>query len=102
MRASVSTEGETTPCSMRESSEREMPARRASSPPEAPLAMRRARIWVPMREADSLRVGFGGAGRGSARDGGSLKGLAVGKGEAIRLVMPLLLPGALARANWAA
>jgi hypothetical protein len=43
MRSRVSTEGETSPRSMRESMERETPELVASSPPEAPEAMRSAR-----------------------------------------------------------
>ena len=81
MRSSVSTDGEIRPRSTRDSMEREMPESTASSPPEVPDATRNARIWLPIRRAESLRVGEATGTRDRRIPAGILKGRAVGKGD---------------------
>jgi hypothetical protein len=89
MRSRVSTEGDTNPCSIRESIDRETPLDRASAPAEFPAASLSARICAPIREAEPLRGVDSGCLRRAFACSGSLNGRAVGKGEAIRTCVNL-------------
>ena len=92
-------EGDAWPFSMRESIERETPERCVSSTHERPAAWRRRLTWVPTSAAASLRVGLAlGAGRWS--EGRSLKGRAVGKGEATCGVLAIADFGGACGRDW--
>jgi hypothetical protein len=82
-RSRVSTDGETSPRSMRESIEAEIPDAFANSPPDTSAAMRSALTCAPMRAADRLRTTCADC-RGPDRvtDTGNRNGRAIGSGEA--------------------
>ena len=81
MRSSVRTDGDTSPRSMRDSIEREMPAARARLPPDAPEATRRIRICAPTLEAGVSGKPAAGV-RQLRADAGTAGGRSVGNGDA--------------------
>ena len=84
MRSINSTEGETSPFSMRESMERDIDERSDNSPPDNPAAMRSSRTCSPRRAEGTLRSGSAPwRRRGVNSDAGSWGLWRVGKGEGV-------------------